>query len=302
MERNRTEWVIHIWGKKRDNLELTDIEKFHIDMLNMYKLQQQKFDRILINIALDDVNDMELFNFLKSELSKVFIGNNVEFRYCKNDVKKCEYVTFRPYVFDRIGENVNVFYSHFKGYNSSLRILRESFPKRVIHLCEFFWIYLMYKYSLNIADVQKKLKEYSTYSWFIQKYNKDNKYSEYYKTYIDGIKSINDDFNDSINVDLGEHSPGSFVWYNLKRIGESLKDKPFVTSITDDNLGERMTHFCELYMMLFLKDNENYSVNDFNNTVNELNGPLYITIYPAKKIGREHIKEFERYLIDKKLI
>ena len=29
----RTEWVIHIWGKKRDNLELTSQEKFHMDMI-----------------------------------------------------------------------------------------------------------------------------------------------------------------------------------------------------------------------------------------------------------------------------
>ena len=302
MEKNRTEWVIHIWGKKRDTLELTDVEKFHLDTLQMYKQQQKSFDRILINIALDDINDMNLFIFLKSELLKIFTGNNVEFRYCQNDIEKCEYVTFRPYVFDRIGENVNVFYTHFRGYSSAIRILRESYPIRVCQLSEFFWTYLLYKYSLNIADVQKNLKNHCTYSWFVQKYNSENIHMEYYKTYVDKLKLISDDFKNFIGDNYGVHSPGSFVWYNLKNIGESFKDKEFVTSVTDIELNDLKSHFCELYVMLFLKDEENYFVNDFNDIVNKLNGPFYTTIYTSKKIGKEYIKEFEKYLIDKKLI
>ena len=85
MNQNRTEWVMHVWGKKRETLELNDVEKFHIDMLRMFQLQQKKFDKILINIALDDVNDMNLFNFLKDEIGKVLVNDNVEFKYCQND-------------------------------------------------------------------------------------------------------------------------------------------------------------------------------------------------------------------------
>ena len=66
MNQNRTEWVIHVWGKKRDSLELNQVEKFHIDMLRTFQNQQKKFDKILINIALDDIDDMNLFNFLKT--------------------------------------------------------------------------------------------------------------------------------------------------------------------------------------------------------------------------------------------
>ena len=80
MNQNRTEWVRHGWGKKRETLELNDVEKFHIDMLRMFQLQQKKFDKILINIALDDVNDMNLFNFLKDEIGKVLVNDNVEFK------------------------------------------------------------------------------------------------------------------------------------------------------------------------------------------------------------------------------
>ena len=50
MNKNRTEWVIHIWGKKRDILELNDIEKFHIDMLKQYK------EMTMLNISIVKMN------------------------------------------------------------------------------------------------------------------------------------------------------------------------------------------------------------------------------------------------------
>ena len=87
---------MHVWGKKRDTLELNQVEKFHLDILKTFQDQQKKFDKILINIALDDVNDLKLFDFLKGEISKVLVNDNVEFRYCQNDRIKGEYVTFRP--------------------------------------------------------------------------------------------------------------------------------------------------------------------------------------------------------------
>ena len=112
----RTEWVIHIWGKKRDNLELTAQEKFHMDMIRRCKYTTI-FDKVLINISMDDINDDSLFSFLKVNLLDTFSGiKEIDIRKCKNDAVLCEYVTFRPYVWDRIGENVRIFYSHFKGY------------------------------------------------------------------------------------------------------------------------------------------------------------------------------------------
>ena len=51
----RTEWVIHIWGKERDVLELTPQEKFHIDMIRQY--DHFIYDRLLINIEIYDIND-----------------------------------------------------------------------------------------------------------------------------------------------------------------------------------------------------------------------------------------------------
>lgn len=308
MEKTRNEWVIHIWGKKRDTLELNDVEKYHIDLLRTFQSQQKKFDRILVNIALDDINDMNLFNFLKEEVGKVLTAGNTEFKYCQNDSSQGEYVTFRPYVFDRIGENVNVFYSHFKGYSTYLIIKRESFPRRVSDLSEMFWSYIMYRYSLdNMKDVQNKLKNNCVYCWFIRKKNEDDRL-KYYMEYHKKLQELVPGLNECVADDLNKHSPGSFMWYNLKNIEKALKDKPLVKSISTDVLlvedenGNRCTHFCELYLMNFLKEDECYSAKDFNKEIDEMEDTLYVNLYPMKTIGREYLKDFEKYLIENNLL
>ena len=306
MNQNRTEWVMHVWGKKRETLELNDVEKFHIDMLRMFQPQQKKFDKILINIALDDVNDMNLFNFLKDEISKVLVNDNVEFKYCQNDKKKCEYVTFRPYVFDRIGEDVDIFYSHFKGYNTFLQVRKESYPLRVTTLCEMFWSYIMYRYSMDLADVKKNLKNNSVYCWFVLKNEKDLHNIGYYVDYHNYIQNGDERFKDFVADNLHKHSPGSFLWYNMKNIVKSLSDKPLVKEVTTDflvshsveNKVNLCTHFCESYIMNFLKDDECYSVKDYNEIIHNMEGTLYTQLYPSKLIAREFLKDFEKYLID----
>lgn len=310
MARNRTEWVIHVWGRKRDTLVLNSVEKFHIDLLRMYPEWQKGFDKILINIALDDIKDMNLFNFLKEEIGKVIVNKNVEFKYCQNDAIQGEYVTFRPYVFDRIGENVYVFYSHFKGYKSCFKIHKDSFPTRIIDICEMFWTYIMYRYSLNMEDVKKNLKNKCMYCWFILKNNKDEHCIGFHNDYFNAILNVDERYKEYIADDLHKHSPGSFQWYNLKKLGEVLKDKPLITSVTTDflinnsvkNSVSLCTHFSEVYLMNFLNEDECYSVNDFNEEMKDMIYTLYTGIYPLKKIGREFIKDFEKYLIENGLI
>ena len=310
MNQNRTEWVIHVWGKKRDTLELNEVEKFHIDMLKLFQDQQKKFDKILINIALDDINDTRLFNFLKNEISKVLIIKNVEFWFCQNDPSLGEYVTFRPYVFDRIGEDVDIFYSHFKGYKTYVFVGRESYPIRVVDLCEMFWSYIMYRYSLNIKDVEKKLKKYSVYCWFVSKNKSEDVSTIYYRNYQKNLYGENEELKKCVADDLCKHSPGSFLWYNMKNIGKSLENKPIVKEVTTEYLKEHSienkvnlcTHFCEIYLMQFLKESECYGVNDYNEVINKTTNPLYVSIYPSKLIAREFLKDFEKYLIENELI
>ena len=301
---------MHVWGKKRDTLELNRVEKFHLDMLKTFQDRQNKFDRILVNIALDDVNDQNLFEFLKKELGSVLINDNVEFRYCQNDPIKGEYVTFRPYVFDRIGEDVDIFYSHFKGYGTSVTVYKESFPMRIVDLCEMFWTYIMYNYSLNMKDVEKNLKKNSTYGWYMMRNKEDRHCIGFYDDYHNCLQEGDERFKEYVADDLHKHYPGSFAWYNMKNIGKSLKDKPLITSVTDEYLLRQSvgkdvglcTHFCEVYLMNFLKEDECYSVNDFNEQLRNMHNTVYSELYPAKTVAREHLKGFEKYLIENGLI
>ena len=310
MNKNRTEWVMHVWGKKRDTLELNQVEKFHLDILKTFQDQQRKFDRILVNIALDDVNNLELFEFLKKEIGSVLVNDNVEFRYCQNDPIKGEYVTFRPYVFDRIGEDVDIFYSHFKGYGTSVTVYKESFPMRIVDLCEMFWTYIMYNYSLNMKDVEKNLKKNSTYGWYMMRNKEDRHCIGFYDDYHNCLQEGDERFKEYVADDLHKHYPGSFAWYNMKNIGKSLKDKPLITSVTDEYLLRQSvgkdvglcTHFCEVYLMNFLKEDECYSVNDFDEQICNMSNTMYTELYPAKTVAREHLKGFEKYLIENGLI
>ena len=310
MNKNKTEWVMHVWGKKRDTLELNQVEKFHLDMLKTFQVQHRRFDRILVNIALDDVNDQNLFEFLKKEIGSVLINDNVEFRYCQNDPIKGEYVTFRPYVFDRIGEDVDIFYSHFKGYGTSVTVYKESFPMRIVDLCEMFWTYIMYNYSLNMKDVEKNLKKNSTYGWYMMRNKEDRHCIGFYDDYHNCLQEGDERFKEYVADDLHKHYPGSFAWYNMKNIGKSLKDKPLITSVTDEYLLRQSagkdvglcTHFCEVYLMNFLKEDECYSVNDFDEQICNMSNTMYTELYPAKTVAREHLKGFEKYLIENGLI
>ena len=281
MNQNRTEWVMHVWGKKRDTLELNQVEKFHLDMLKTFRDQQKKFDRILVNIAIDDVNDLRQFEFLKTEIGSVLTNDNVEFRYCQNDPIKGEYVTFRPYVFGRVGEGV-----------------------------EMFWTYIMYNYSLNMKDVEKNLKKNSTYGWYMMRNKEDRHCIGFYDDYHNCLQEGDERFKEYVADDLHKHYPGSFAWYNMKNIGKSLKDKPLITSVTDEYLLRQSagkdvglcTHFCEVYLMNFLKEDECYSVNDFNEQLRNMHNTVYSELYPAKTVAREHLKGFEKYLIENGLI
>ena len=85
----RTEWVIHIWGKERDSLELTPQEKFHMDMIGNY--DHSIFDKVLINIAMYDINDENLFEFLKGVL-ELPDKLGTEF-YCVDTIDGIEFCT-----------------------------------------------------------------------------------------------------------------------------------------------------------------------------------------------------------------
>ena len=304
----RTEWVMHIWGSKREKLELLDVEKFHIDMLKKYQDEQKKFDKILVNIALDDINDIGLFNFLKEEVGKVLVCDDVEFKYCQNNPKLCEYVTFRPYVFDRMGESVDIFYSHFKGRCSFVNIFRESFPKRVCYLSELFWSYCMYHESLNVDEVKKVLDDKAVYCWFYLNGRLCENGMKYVEDMVNVVANNYPAMKKYFSKDMYNNSPGSFCWYNMEYLGKIFSKKKEIINISDEKLfvessksGTLTTHFCELFIQLFLDDKYVYSVGDYNDAWKDMN-LAYLYIYPSKKICRHLLKEFDEYIINNKII
>ncbi len=313
----RTEWVIHIWGKERDKLELTPQEKFHMDMIGKY--DRSIFDKVLINIAMYDINDENLFEFLKNKLLDLFSDiKEIDIRKCQNDRYLCEYVTFRPYVWDRIGEDVRIFYSHFKGYISNVQLLGEcSYPERNIFLNEYYWSYLMYRMSLGKEYVDEMKRSFNdgkdVYCWcLLDESNLEYIYipeeGDYITSFFRGIEEnvpIVKKFY--VKENMFTHSPGSFVWYDMKNIYGHIGS--FVDNISLD--GDMLMsvgaarHYCELYIWRFLKKEniqEQTFINNMRKQFSSIKNNVYMQLYCSKKICKEYIKDFDKYIIQNKLI
>ena len=72
----KNEWIIHIWGKDREHLELTNQEKFHMSMIK--NCDHSIFDKVLINIAMDNIYNKKLFKLLKNA------GSGLIFKQLRN--------------------------------------------------------------------------------------------------------------------------------------------------------------------------------------------------------------------------
>ena len=313
----RTEWVIHIWGKERDSLELTPQEKFHMDMIGNY--DHSIFDKVLINIAMYDINDENLFEFLKNKLLDLFSDvKEVDIRRCQNDRMLCEYVTFRPYVWDRIGEDVRIFYSHFKGYVSNVKMLGEyAYPKRNITINEYYWSYLMYRMSLGKEYVSEMKKSFDlgkdVYCWCLLdetnlKYIHIPEEGDYYTSYFKGIEeNVPDIKKFYVKENMAIHSPGSFVWYDMKNIYSHIRGVIDNISLDNEMLKrvDSARHYCELYIWRFLKiENiqEQTFINNMRKQFSSIMNSSYTQLYCSKKICKEYIKDFDKYIIQNKLI
>ena len=313
----RTEWVIHIWGKERDSLELTPQEKFHMDMIGNY--DHSIFDKVLINIAMYDINDENLFEFLKNKLLDLFSDvKEVDIRRCQNDRMLCEYVTFRPYVWDRIGEYVRIFYSHFKGYVSNVQMLGEyAYPKRNITINEYYWSYLMYRMSLGKEYVTEMKKSFDlgkdVYCWCLLdetnlKYIHIPEEGNYYTSYFKGIEeNVPDIKKFYVKENMAIHSPGSFVWYDMKNIYNHIGNNIYKISLDSEMLKsvDSARHYCELYIWRFLKlENiqEQTFINNMRKQFSSIRNSSYTQLYCSKKICKEYIKDFDKYIIQNKLI
>ena len=313
----RTEWVIHIWGKEREKLEYTPQEKFHMDMIR--NCDHSIFDKVLINISMDNIDDESLFIFLKKGLLDLFSDvKEVDIRKCQNDYILCEYVTFKPYVFDRIGEDVRIFYSHFKGYVSNVKMQGEyAYPERNMIINEYYWSYLMYRMSLDKEYIEEMQRSFDAgkdvYCWcLLDKSNLEHIYiteeGDYYTAFFRGIE-INIPIIKDFYVNGGDdiHSPGSFVWYDMKNIYNHIEDT-FDKIVLDDELLKSTfstRHFCELFIWRFLKiENiqEQTHINNIRKQFSSIRNSSYTQLYCSKKICHKYINEFDKYIIQNKLI
>lgn len=313
----RTEWVIHIWGKERDKLEFTPQEKFHMDMIRCY--DHSIFDKVLINIAMYDINDEFIFNFLKDELLDVFSDiKEVEIKKCQNERVLSEYVTFRPYVWDRIGEDVRIFYSHFKGYISNIELLSEySYPERNLIINEYYWSYLMYRMSLEKEYIDEMQKSFDigkcVYCWCLLNENNlkylnmpddDDFYTLHFRCIEESAPHIK---NYYVNENIKIHSPGSFVWYDMKNIYNHIGEIYDHISLDDELLKDigATRYFCELYIWRFINFEtiqEQTIINNMSGQFYDARNNAYTQIYCSKKICHKYIADFDRYIIKNKLI
>jgi hypothetical protein len=313
----RTEWVIHIWGKERDCLEFTQQEKFHMDVIG--SLDHSIFDKVLINIALHDINDDDLFTFLKRELLNIFSDvKEVDIRKCQNDRMLCEYVTFRPYVWDRIGEDIRIFYSHFKGYISNIKLIdSSSYPERNMFINEYYWSYLMYRMSLDMEYIEEMKKSFDCgkdiYCWcLLDKNNLEHTNmlcdsDDYYTSYFREIEKIIPDIEKFYCENKIIHSPGSFVWYDMKNIYDHIGNILDKISLDNDILkcAGLSTHYCELYIWRFINiENiqEQTFINNIRDEFRNIRNSPYTQLYCSKKICYKYIKDFNKYIIQNKLI
>ena len=313
----KTEWVIHIWGKEREILEFTPQEKFHMDMIR--NSDHSIFDKVLINIAMYDVNDNDLFDLLKTELLNIFSDiKEVDIRKCQNDRMLCEYVTFRPYVWDRIGEDVRIFYSHFKGYISNVQLLREyTYPKRNLLINEYYWSYLMYRMSLDKEYVNEMQMSFDIgkdiYCWclfddtnleYVNIIEGEDYHTYYFRCIEESVPHIKNYYVDESAM---KFSPGSFVWYDMKNIYKHIGDIYDEISLNDDiikNSGSSI-HYCEFYIWKFLNIGniqEQTFINNVKKQFNSIRNNIYTHIYCGKKICHKYLKDFDKYIIKNKLI
>jgi hypothetical protein len=103
------------------------------------------------------------------------------------------------------------------------------------------------------------------------------------------------------------HSPGSFVWYDMKNIYSHIGEILDEIRLDDDLVREVLSarHYCELFIWRFLNiENiqEQTHINNISNQFIDIRNAIYTQLYCSKKICIEYIKDFDEYIIKNKLI
>lgn len=222
--------IIHYWVKSRNELRLNQVELFHFKALHDFCVY--KFDKVYVNLMLDDINDTNLINFIMSSMSKYLNSSNIEFNVCKNN-KNHEYNTLHDLILPTIRNNEYdyIFYSHIKGL-SYLDNTDEEYQN--ILFTEYVWSYVMYKYCFN-STLLKHLKENDKIMYGMLDPNdyrivsEEEHWASLWNSYIwNVINPVNfpNYHNATLPYDKYNYAfLGSFFWVNVKRYNEHCSSK-----------------------------------------------------------------------------
>jgi hypothetical protein len=131
---------------------------------------------------------------------------------------------------------------------------------------------------------------------------------DYYTAFFRGIEENVPNIKDFyVNGNNDVHSPGSFVWYDMKNIGNHI-GYIFSNISLDSNMLKSIfvtRHFCELYIWRFLRIEhiqEQTFINNMRQQFSSIRNSSYTQLYCSKKICKEYIKDFDKYIIQNKII
>ena len=192
-----------------------------------------------------------------------------------------------------------------------------AYPKRNITINEYYWSYLMYRMSLGKEYIDEMVKSFNSgkdvYCWCLLdetnlKYIHIPEEGNYYTSYFKGIEeNVPDIKKFYVKENMAIHSPGSFVWYDMKNIYNHIGDNIYKISLDSEMLKsvDSARHYCELYIWRFLKlENiqEQTFINNMRKQFSSIRNSSYTQLYCSKKICKEYIKDFDKYIIQNKLI
>ena len=182
---------------------------------------------------------------------------------------------------------------------------------------EYYWSYLMYRMSLGVEYVEEMVKSFDCgkdiYCWcLLDKSNLENTNiygdDDYYTLYFKSLEENNPDIKNFYVKDSEViHSPGSFVWYDMKNIYSHIGNILNKISLDSDILKSSgcATHYCELYIWRFLNIKniqEQTFINNFRNEFRNIRNSPYTQLYCSKKFCYKYIKDFDKYIIQNKII
>lgn len=254
--------LIHWYFKPRNKLELSNIEKFHFNMLYMSDFDN-KFNEIYFSVALDNLNNEAQKTFIKQKIAELtkYGTATVDIKFIKNSKSDGELPTWKrifDFVYTRKDKCI-LFYSHFKGITKDLNI------------SEKYWSYLMYQgclidgWNWATSTIQNRF----TCGALI---NQDCKnVRDYYKNYnVAACHAI-------CNPNRGEHYAGTFYFINTMKLKAYLTTKKVTINQMKTLPGNMTSEFFVLSISngkLFSYFNENWT--DGYNSYNNNKIPKYI--------------------------